>query len=375
MNTRDRSDLADDFELVLREGLDRLAGGTRTATPQAFDPDALPISTLTMPEQRRLAPYLVTAAAVTVAVVGLTTLQRDDTTRNDGSAGTQPVTTSPSTPSTDDSQVAAPAPTTASSTTTVSSPGEIVPAGSVVCIDAGGGQQAAAWCDEELGGGHIVARAWSDETFMMAANPTDTRSVDATNAAAQATNSAVRDLDPQYLPSGFTRSTDVTTYYVLGARSPYAAASLTCSSGSDVTVPDVAGQPYIEAIDTLLAAGLIANPARELPPPGETATAADYSVVRQDTMPGASSSCGTAIDIVLAYRPGILYVVQEGDSWASVASDQGISLDQLLSFSGLTLAELESSGQSPNSPLPLGQALPLSAHPATLNTVPTGTSP
>lgn len=373
MNTRDRSDFADDFELMLREGLDRLAGGTDTATPPAFDPDALPISSLTMPEQRRLAPYLVTAAAVTIAVVGLTTLQRDDTPRNNGSAGTQPVTTSPSTPSTDDSQV--PAPTTTPDTTTVSSSAEIVPAGSVVCIDAGGGQKAAAWCDEELGGGHIVARAWSDETFLMAANPTDTRSVDATNAAAQATNSAVRDFDPQYLPSGFTPSTDTTTYYVLGARNPYAAASLTCSAGSDVTVPDVAGQPYSEAIDTLLTAGLIANPARELPPPGETATAADYSVVRQNTMPGASSACGTAIDIVIAYRPGILYVVHEGDSWASVASDQGISLDQLLSFSGLSLAELKSSGQNPNSPLPLGQAIPLSAHPATLNTVPTSTSP
>lgn len=162
---------------------------------------------------------------------------------------------------------------------------------------------------------------------------------------------------------------------MLGARNPYTATSHSCSTGSDVTVPNVAGQPYSEAVDALVASGLTPNPMRELPPPGESATPASYSVIRQDTIPGASIACGAAIDITIAYRPGILHVVQEGDTWASVASDQGISLEELLSFSGLSVAEPESSDQSPDTPLELGQALPLSAHPATLNTLPTSTSP
>lgn len=370
MNTTDRpTNRNDDFEVTLRNGLDRLAADTQTSTPGDFDPDALPITSLTMTEPRRWTPYLVTTAAATIAVVGLTTLQRNGATPDERTAATQPVTTSPTAPPTDVSETAGP------NTSAVSSPDAVVPAGTVVCIDAGGGQQAAGRCEDELGGVHIDAGAWSDESFLMTVNPTDTGSVNATLAAAQAINSPIRDLDPQLLPAGFTPPADATTYYVLGARNPYTASAPSCSTGSDVTVPNVAGQPYTEAVNALVNLALTPNPTRELPPPEITATPADYSVIRQNAVPGTSITCGTVIDITVAYRPGILYVIQAGDTWASVANAQGIPLDELLSFSGLTIAELESSDQSPDTPLPLGQALPLSAHPATVNTLPTSTSP
>jgi hypothetical protein len=97
MNTRDRqAELADDFEIQLRRGLDRLAADTQTSTPDAFDPDVLPIATLTMPESRRWTPYIVTAAAATIAVVGLTTLQQNGSTPDEGTAAYQPFTSSPS---------------------------------------------------------------------------------------------------------------------------------------------------------------------------------------------------------------------------------------------------------------------------------------
>jgi hypothetical protein len=136
------------------------------------------------------------------------------------------------------------------------------------------------------------------------------------------------------------------------------------SPGAQALVPDVAGIPYAAAIAILTSEGLEPNALREVPPPGETATDADYAVVRQNAAPGTRTPCGTIVDITVAYRPGILYVVQEGDTYQSIAVAQGISVEQLLGFSGLTVAELEASGQSPTTPLTLGQALRLSNSPA-----------
>lgn len=145
-------------------------------------------------------------------------------------------------------------------------------------------------------------------------------------------------------------------------------------TGAQALVPNVAGMPYADAVAALASAGLEPNALREFPPPGETATDADYAVVRQNAAPGTTTPCGTIVDIVVAYRPGILYIVQEGDTYESIAASQGITLEQLLGFSSLTVADLEASGQSSTAPLTLGQALRLSNSLATLNTVPTTTS-
>lgn len=97
MKTRDRqAELADDFEIMLRRGLDRLAADTQTSTPDAFDPDSLPITSLTPSDPRRWTPYLVTAAAAIAVVVGLITLQQNGATSDERTAATQPVTISPS---------------------------------------------------------------------------------------------------------------------------------------------------------------------------------------------------------------------------------------------------------------------------------------
>ncbi len=145
-------------------------------------------------------------------------------------------------------------------------------------------------------------------------------------------------------------------------------------TGAEALVPNVAGMPYADAVAALASAGLEPNALREFPPPGENARDADHAVVRQNTAPGTLASCGTIVDVTVAYRPGILYIVQEGDTYESIATSQGITLDQLLGFSGLTVAKLELAGQDSSAPLALGQALRLSNSPATLNTVPTTTA-
>ncbi len=137
------------------------------------------------------------------------------------------------------------------------------------------------------------------------------------------------------------------------------------NTGGQASVPNVAGMPKAQAVAALAQAGLEPNARQEHPPPGVSSTDADYAVVRQNTAPGTTTSCGTKVEIVVAYRPGALYVVKEGDSYQSIAASQGLTLDQLLGFSGLTVAELAASGQSTTAPLDLGQALPLSSQPAT----------
>jgi len=135
-------------------------------------------------------------------------------------------------------------------------------------------------------------------------------------------------------------------------------------------VPNVAGMSWVDAAADLLTAGFEPNALPELPAPLATPDA-DYVIIRQAAAPGAIAPCGATVDIIVAYRPGILYVVQDGDTYESIASSQGITLEQLLSFNGMTVAELEAAGQSPSAPLALGQALRLSLDPATSNTVPT----
>lgn len=181
---------------------------------------------------------------------------------------------------------------------------------------------------------------------------------------------------PSAAPIATDHSSAPTTSTVPGDTASSAPANTTPScaiTGAQALVPNVAGMPWVDAAAVLATAGLEPNALRELPPPGETATDDDYAVIRQKTAPGTTTSCGTIVDLTIAYRPGILYIVQEGDTYESIATSQGITLEQLLSFSSLTAAELELAGQDPSAPLALGQALRLSNSPATLNTVPTTT--
>ena len=174
-------------------------------------------------------------------------------------------------------------------------------------------------------------------------------------------------------PTETAPATAATTTTALGQTASSAAVNQTpnCSSmDTQSSVPNVAGKSWVDAAADLLAAGLAPNALPELPAPLETPDADYYVIIRQATEPGTISPCGTTIDITVAYRPGILYVVQDGDTYESIASSQSITLDQLLGFNSLTVAELEASDQTPSDPLVLGQALRLSLDPATLNTLP-----
>jgi len=152
-------------------------------------------------------------------------------------------------------------------------------------------------------------------------------------------------------------------------------------TGEQAVVPNVAGMPWGDAAAVLATAGFQSNALPELPGPFETPDT-DYVIIRQATAPGTITPCGTTVDITVAYRPGTLYIVQEGDTYESIAASQGVTLDQLLDLNALSIAQLEAAGRSPASLLALGQALRLSPCPtpegcsgpsndlATLNTVP-----
>lgn len=75
MNTSTTTRPDDDmFEARLRAGLDQLAADTPVRSPGQFDPDALPLTTLTTPDvasPRRMAPVLAAAAVAAVTVAGL----------------------------------------------------------------------------------------------------------------------------------------------------------------------------------------------------------------------------------------------------------------------------------------------------------------
>jgi hypothetical protein len=164
-------------------------------------------------------------------------------------------------------------------------------------------------------------------------------------------------------PSETSPATAATTTTLLGQTTSSVVVNPTpnCSStNAQSVVPNVAGMSWVDAADALLAAGLASNALPELPAPFETPDADYYVIIRQATVPGTAAPCGTTIDITVAYQPGILYVVQDGDTYQSIAASHGITLEQLLGFQGLSVAELEASGRNPSAPLALGQALRLS---------------
>lgn len=215
MNTRDRQeDLDDQFDTMLRNGLDRLAAHTPTSTPHAFDLDAVPISAINSPEARRWTPYLVTAAAAAILVVGLVAV--------DGRNDPQTLTASPAaTPSSDASGPATSPSTLIDVTTTVLDSPELVPVGSVICIDAGAGQRAADLCAEELGGLAIAGNSTTDSSFVMPVDPAKPADVAGTADAASAMDLPVADFDPGLLPPSLVPPVHATTYLVLGTSNPY----------------------------------------------------------------------------------------------------------------------------------------------------------
>lgn len=147
-----------------------------------------------------------------------------------------------------------------------------------------------------------------------------------------------------------------------------------CSDGSgQATVPNVAGMVYPAAVDALLTTGLSFDVARELPPEGAIATDDEYAVVGQDIRPGDVVACGAVVRVTAAYRPGILYTIRPGDTWESVAISQGIPVEDLLAFSGFSVAELEADGKTIATPLEVGRAISLSLPQPTLDTIPTTT--
>jgi hypothetical protein len=214
MNTRDRQeDLDDQFATMLRNGLDRLAAHTPT-TPHAFDPDAVPITTLTTPEARRWTPYLVTAAAATVLVVGLVTVEgRDDPQTPTGSPA--------ATPPPNASERATSPSTLIDVTTTVLDSPELIPVGAVICIDAGAGQRAAGLCAQELGGLAIAGTSTTDSSFVMPVDPAKSADIAGTANAAAVLNLPVADFDAGLLPPSLVAPAHATTYLVLGTGNPY----------------------------------------------------------------------------------------------------------------------------------------------------------
>jgi hypothetical protein len=215
MNTRDRQeDLDDQFDTMLRNGLDRLAAHTPTSTPHTFDPDAVPISAIDSPEARRWTPYLVTAAAATILVVGLVTVEgRDDP---------QTPTASPAaTPPPNASEPATSPSTLIDVTTTVVDSPELIPVGAVICIDAGAGQRAADLCAEELGGLAIAGTSTTDSSFVMPVDPAKPADVAGTADAAAAMDLPVADFDAGLLPPSLVPPAHATTYLVLGTSNPY----------------------------------------------------------------------------------------------------------------------------------------------------------
>lgn len=108
------------------------------------------------------------------------------------------------------------------------------------------------------------------------------------------------------------------------------------------------------------------SPSIGAPAPGQrrievTASSTAARNVRQKPDPGSTVDCGSNVELTLAYRPGELYAIQDGDTYESIAAAHGITVEQLLGFSSLTVAELSATGETPTSSLKAGGALRISA--------------
>ena len=100
--------------------------------------------------------------------------------------------------------------------TTVTASTTMTPAGSVVCLVAGGSLRAVTLCNEELGGSIVESSATSDISFVMPVDPANPEHVAATLKAGVALNLPVREIDTNLLPTDWAPNPVATTYLVLG---------------------------------------------------------------------------------------------------------------------------------------------------------------
>lgn len=143
---------------------------------------------------------------------------------------------------------------------------------------------------------------------------------------------------------------------------PDAINDATCASGASTAVlPLVVGMSYDDAARTLEQAGFGVEPRFENSPAG-TADG-DDPVMNQLTTghpaPLEPATCGVSIPLTVAFQPGPLHLVQNGETYPSIAEAEGIDVDDLLAYNGLTRDELGSQGRSIDSPLMAGEALRL----------------
>ena len=107
-----------------------------------------------------------------------------------------------------------------------------------------------------------------------------------------------------------------------------------CAEGAtEISLPNVAGLSYRDAAAELTRLGAAPQAMLEQTP-GGTSTDSD-PVVNQRTPPGATIDCGATVELVVAFNPGPLHIVQSGDTFTSIAAAGGLTVDQLLAFNGL----------------------------------------
>ncbi|HRE03660.1 MAG TPA: PASTA domain-containing protein, partial [Ilumatobacteraceae bacterium] len=101
-----------------------------------------------------------------------------------------------------------------------------------------------------------------------------------------------------------------------------------CAAGeAQIVVPNVAGMSYAEAEAALVSLGLHVTPIFEDSPLGAT-TDAD-PVTKQGTAPGAVVACDAGVTVGVAFQPGPLHVVQDGESLASISEAGGPTVQEL----------------------------------------------
>lgn len=153
-----------------------------------------------------------------------------------------------------------------------------------------------------------------------------------------------------------------------------AADASACSDGeAETTVPNVGGLVYTDAVEALRGVGLDARVGREGVGGGIEPELGDgHFIVWQDPTAGQPIACGTVVELTATILP--VYVVEPGDTWASIAAAQGIAVEDLLESNFSTIAGLEADGRSAESPVETGRVIRLSLPNRTLDTGPPETT-
>jgi len=158
------------------------------------------------------------------------------------------------------------------------------------------------------------------------------------------------------------RSSDEVVPSIPSASLPNPGDDAPCSAGGrSAVVPLVVGMSYDEAARALTKIGFDVEASFENSPAG-SATGNDPVVNQLATgspVPGGPAPCGALIRLAVALLPGALHVVQTGETYTAIAESEGVDVDDLLTYNGLTREEIASQGRSINSPLMAGEALQL----------------